>query len=174
MVPGWVWRVIRIPQAHLTAEQVDTEAEFFSYRTNDLTQTAMGLSRDDYVKFSKIYEDLKIFKADPFAVLDQEGVGKLVEMGVKLGRQTWSERKCQLGASDSPQKPLKGFRRVAKSQMRPMLRSAQVEGSGIAVPLSEMVSTAVPVDPLVCPPMLVPIAMAPAKNCCFGMVVYTP
>ena len=88
MVPGWVWRVIRIPQAHLTAEQVDTEAEFFSYRTNDLTQTAMGLSRDDYVKFSKIYEDLKIFKADPFAVLDQEGVGKLVEMGVKLGRET--------------------------------------------------------------------------------------
>ena len=48
----------------------------------------MGLSRDDYVKFSKDYENKKIFKADPFAVLDQEGVGKLVEMGVKLGRST--------------------------------------------------------------------------------------
>ena len=83
-----VGTMIEIPRAALTADQVATEAEFFSYGTNDLTQTAMGLSRDDYVKFSKIYEDLKIFKADPFAVLDQEGVGKLVEMGVKLGRQT--------------------------------------------------------------------------------------
>jgi pyruvate,orthophosphate dikinase len=83
-----VGTMIEIPRAALTADQVATEAEFFSYGTNDLTQTAMGLSRDDYVKFSKVYEDLKIFKADPFAVLDQEGVGKLVEMGVKLGRQT--------------------------------------------------------------------------------------
>jgi hypothetical protein len=59
-----------------------------SFGTNDLTQTTMGLSRDDYVRFSKDYENKKIFKADPFAVLDQEGVGKLVEMGVKLGRST--------------------------------------------------------------------------------------
>jgi len=78
--------MIEIPRACLTADKVATEAEFFSFGTNDLTQTAMGLSRDDYVKFSKDYEDRKIFKADPFAVLDQEGVGKLVEMGVKLGR----------------------------------------------------------------------------------------
>jgi len=80
--------MIEIPRAALTADQVATEAEFFSFGTNDLTQTTMGLSRDDYVKFSKDYEDKKIFKADPFAVLDQEGVGKLVEMGVKLGRST--------------------------------------------------------------------------------------
>ncbi|HSW48937.1 MAG TPA: putative PEP-binding protein, partial [Bryobacteraceae bacterium] len=78
--------MIEIPRAALTADKVAAEAEFFSFGTNDLTQTAMGLSRDDYVKFSKDYEDRKIFKADPFAVLDQEGVGKLVEMGVKLGR----------------------------------------------------------------------------------------
>ena len=83
-----VGTMIESPRAALTADQVATEAEFFSYGTNDLTQTAMGLSRDDYVKFSKAYEDLKILKADLFAVLDQEGVGKLVEMGVKLGRQT--------------------------------------------------------------------------------------
>jgi pyruvate,orthophosphate dikinase len=83
-----VGTMIEIPRAALTADQVATEAEFFSYGANGLTQTAMGLSRDDYVKFSKICEDLKIFKADPFAVLDQEGVGKLVEMGVKLGRET--------------------------------------------------------------------------------------
>ncbi len=80
--------MIEIPRAALTADKVATEADFFSFGTNDLTQTTMGLSRDDYVKFSKDYEDKKIFKADPFAVLDQEGVGKLVEMGVKLGRST--------------------------------------------------------------------------------------
>jgi pyruvate,orthophosphate dikinase len=80
--------MIEIPRAALTADEVATEAEFFSYGTNDLTQTAMGLSRDDYGRFSKDYEEKKIFKADPFAVLDQEGVGKLVEMGVKLGRRT--------------------------------------------------------------------------------------
>ena len=80
--------MIEIPRAALTADQVAREAEFFSFGTNDLTQTTMGLSRDDYVKFSKDYEDKKIFKADPFAVLDQEGVGQLVEMAVKKGRAT--------------------------------------------------------------------------------------
>ncbi len=87
-----VGTMIEIPRAALTADLVAKEAEFFSFGTNDLTQTTMGLSRDDYTKFSKHYEDLKIFKADPFAVLDQEGVGKLVEMAVKLGRPpgpTW-------------------------------------------------------------------------------------
>jgi len=80
--------MIEIPRAALTADRVAEEAEFFSFGTNDLTQTGMGLSRDDYVKFSKDYEDRKIFKADPFAVLDQEGVGQLVEMGTKKGRST--------------------------------------------------------------------------------------
>jgi pyruvate,orthophosphate dikinase len=67
---------------------VAEEAEFFSFGTNDLTQTAMGLSRDDYTKFSKEYEEKKIFKADPFAVIDREGVGKLIKMAVELGRGT--------------------------------------------------------------------------------------
>ena len=83
-----VGTMIEIPRAALTADEVAKEAEFFSFGTNDLTQTTMGLSRDDYTKFSKHYEDLKIFKADPFAVLDQDGVGKLVEHAVKLGRTT--------------------------------------------------------------------------------------
>src|SRR5437763_638619 len=69
-------------------DEVAGEAESFTFATNDLTQTTMGLSRDDYTKFSRQYEDLKIFKADPFAVLDQDGVGKVVEMAVKLGRKT--------------------------------------------------------------------------------------
>jgi pyruvate,orthophosphate dikinase len=81
-----VGTMIEILRAALTADQVAKEAEFFSFGTNDLTQTTMGLSRDDYTKFQKDYENRMIFSNDPFAVLDQEGVGKLVEMGVKLGR----------------------------------------------------------------------------------------
>jgi pyruvate,orthophosphate dikinase len=81
-----VGTMIEIPRAALTADRVAKEAEFFSFGTNDLTQTTMGLSRDDYTRFQKDYEREKIFKADPFAVLDQEGVGKLIEMAVKAGR----------------------------------------------------------------------------------------
>jgi pyruvate, orthophosphate dikinase len=80
--------MIEIPRAAITADKVAEYADFFSFGTNDLTQTTMGLSRDDYTKFSKEYENLKIFKADPFAAIDQEGVGKLIQMAIKLGRQT--------------------------------------------------------------------------------------
>ena len=83
-----VGTMIEIPRAALTADEVATEAEFFSFGTNDLTQTTLGISRDDYVNFSKKYEDLKLFKADPFAVLDQDGVGRLVRQAVELGRKT--------------------------------------------------------------------------------------
>jgi pyruvate,orthophosphate dikinase len=81
-----VGTMIEIPRAALTADKIAASAEFFSFGTNDLTQTTMGLSRDDYTKFQKDYEKEKIFKADPFAVLDQEGVGKLVKMAVDAGR----------------------------------------------------------------------------------------
>ena len=83
-----VGTMIEIPRAALTADKIAEQAEFFSFGTNDLTQTAMGLSRDDYTKFSKEYENLKIFTGDPFASIDQEGVGKLIEMAIKLGRAT--------------------------------------------------------------------------------------
>jgi len=83
-----VGTMIEIPRAAVTADKIAEQAEFFSFGTNDLTQTTMGLSRDDYTKFSKEYENLKIFKADPFASIDQEGVGKVIEMGIKLGRKT--------------------------------------------------------------------------------------
>jgi pyruvate,orthophosphate dikinase len=82
-----VGTMIEIPRAALTADDVAKEAEFFSFGTNDLTQTTMGLSRDDYTKFSKQYQELKIFKGDPFASIDQDGVGKLIAHAVKLGRQ---------------------------------------------------------------------------------------
>ncbi len=80
--------MIEIPRAALLADQVAREAEFFSFGTNDLTQTTFGISRDDYTKFSKEYEEKKLFKADPFGVLDQEGVGMLIEWAVKKGRAT--------------------------------------------------------------------------------------
>jgi pyruvate,orthophosphate dikinase len=83
-----VGTMIEIPRAALTADKIAEQAEFFSFGTNDLTQTTMGLSRDDYTKFSKHYEDLKIFSADPFASIDQEGVGKLIRMAIELGRKT--------------------------------------------------------------------------------------
>jgi pyruvate,orthophosphate dikinase len=90
-MPGLIYMVgtmIEIPRAAITADKVAEFAEFFSFGTNDLTQTTMGLSRDDYTKFSREYENLKIFSADPFAAIDQEGVGKIIEMAIKLGRKT--------------------------------------------------------------------------------------
>ncbi len=83
-----VGTMIEIPRAALTAGSIAEEAEFFSFGTNDLTQTTMGLSRDDYTKFSQDYQNKKIFANDPFAVLDQEGVGQLVQIAVERGRKT--------------------------------------------------------------------------------------
>jgi pyruvate,orthophosphate dikinase len=87
--------MIEIPRGALTADQIAEVAQFFSFGTNDLTQTTLGMSRDDYTKFSKKYEELKIFKADPFQTIDQEGVGKLIEQAVKLGRS--KNRKLEIG-----------------------------------------------------------------------------
>ena len=80
--------MIEIPRAAITADQIAEVAEFFSFGTNDLTQMTFGYSRDDAGKFLPEYIRKGILKTDPFAVLDQEGVGRLVEMGVKLGRKT--------------------------------------------------------------------------------------
>ncbi len=83
-----VGTMIEIPRAALTADQLAEEAEFFSFGTNDLTQMTYGFSRDDASKFLKDYYSKKIFEQDPFATLDQEGVGKLVKMASELGRST--------------------------------------------------------------------------------------
>jgi len=80
--------MIEIPRAALLADEIATEAEFFSYGTNDLTQMTFGFSRDDAGKFLNEYENKKIFDFNPFAKLDQKGVGKLVKMSFKLGRET--------------------------------------------------------------------------------------
>jgi len=83
-----VGTMIEVPRAALTADEVATEAEFFSFGTNDLTQMAFGFSRDDAGKFLEDYYNKKIFESDPFARLDQTGVGKLVKMAVELGKKT--------------------------------------------------------------------------------------
>ena len=86
-----VGTMIEIPRAALTADQIATEAQFFSFGTNDLTQMTFGFSRDDAGKFLGAYYDKKIYESDPFARLDQVGVGKLVAMAAKLGRETRPE-----------------------------------------------------------------------------------
>ena len=86
--------MIEIPRAALTADQIAKEAEFFSFGTNDLTQMTFGFSRDDAGKFLDSYYKAKIYESDPFARLDQTGVGQLVEMAVKKGRGTRPELKC--------------------------------------------------------------------------------
>ena len=83
-----VGTMIEVPRAALTANEIAEVAEFFSFGTNDLTQMTFGFSRDDAPKFLKFYKEHGIIKVDPFEVLDQEGVGQLVEMGVKKGRAT--------------------------------------------------------------------------------------
>lgn len=84
----YVGTMIEIPRAAITADEIATEADFFSFGTNDLTQMTFGFSRDDAGTFLKDYYDKKIYEQDPFARIDQKGVGKLVEMATTLGRQT--------------------------------------------------------------------------------------
>ncbi len=88
-----VGTMIEVPRAALTADQIATVADFFSFGTNDLTQMTFGYSRDDAPKFLKFYKEHGIIKTDPFEVLDQEGVGQLVRMGVEKGRATKPELK---------------------------------------------------------------------------------
>ena len=78
--------MIEIPRACLTADEIAQNADFFCFGTNDLTQMTFGFSRDDAGKFLDAYYDAKIFENDPFAKLDQTGVGKLMDMAITLGR----------------------------------------------------------------------------------------
>ena len=81
-----VGTMIEIPRAALTADEIAKEADFFCFGTNDLTQMTFGFSRDDAGKFLSAYYDAKILESDPFAKLDQNGVGKLMDMSIKLGK----------------------------------------------------------------------------------------
>ena len=89
-----VGTMIEIPRAALTADDIAKEAEFFCFGTNDLTQMTYGFSRDDAGKFLGAYYDAKIFENDPFAKLDQVGVGKLMKMAIELGKKTRPEMHC--------------------------------------------------------------------------------
>ena len=92
-IPYLVGTMIEVPRAALTANEIAQVADFFSFGTNDLTQMTFGFSRDDAPKFLKFYKEHGIIKVDPFEVLDQDGVGQLVEMGVKKGRSVKPELK---------------------------------------------------------------------------------
>lgn len=83
-----VGTMIEIPRAAITADEIAKEAEFFSFGTNDLTQMTFGFSRDDASKFLSLYYENRIYEQDPFAKLDQRGVGKLIEMAVSKGKKT--------------------------------------------------------------------------------------
>ncbi len=85
--------MIEVPRAALTADEIASEAEFFSFGTNDLTQMTLGFSRDDAGKFTKVYLDKKIFTDDPFQTLDQTGVGKLINIAIKDGRSVRKDMK---------------------------------------------------------------------------------
>ena len=89
-----VGTMIEIPRAALLADEIASEAEFFSFGTNDLTQMTFGFSRDDAGKFLDSYYKSKIYESDPFARLDQNGVGQLVKMAVANGRKTRPALKC--------------------------------------------------------------------------------
>ena len=89
-----VGTMIEIPRAALTADRIASEAEFFSFGTNDLTQMTFGYSRDDIASFLPIYLEKKILKVDPFQVLDQKGVGQLVQMATEKGRTIRPDLKC--------------------------------------------------------------------------------
>jgi pyruvate,orthophosphate dikinase len=82
-----VGTMIEIPRAAITADEIGTVAEFFSFGTNDLTQTALGMSRDDAGKFLGYYVENGIYAFDPFQRIDEDGVGKLMKIGVDLGRK---------------------------------------------------------------------------------------
>ena len=86
--------MIEIPRAALTADRIATEAQYFSFGTNDLTQMTFGYSRDDIASFLPVYLDKKILKVDPFQVLDQRGVGKLIKYAVKNGREVRPDLRC--------------------------------------------------------------------------------
>ena len=88
-----VGTMIEIPRAALTADEIATEAQFFSFGTNDLTQMAMGFSRDDAGKFLQFYLENGILETDPFVSIDESGVGQLIKMGVEKGRATNPELK---------------------------------------------------------------------------------
>ena len=86
--------MMEIPRACLTADDIAKEAEFFCFGTNDLTQMTFGFSRDDAGKFLSAYYDCKIYENDPFAKLDQNGVGKLMEMAVANGKKARASLHC--------------------------------------------------------------------------------
>src|SRR5438270_729501 len=134
-VPYLVGTMIELPRAALTADEIAKEADFFSFGTNDLTQTTFGLSRDDAGRFLPFYIEHGILKDDPFQVLDQDGVGKLIELAVRLGRGSRNELKIGI-CGEHGGEPADDLRRCS-TRPRPRLvatgsRARNVRARGIA------------------------------------------
>src|SRR5207244_11846692 len=92
-VPYLVGTMIELPRACVVADQIAKEAQFFSFGTNDLTQTGLGMSRDDYGSFIRVYLENDLVPKDPFQVIDFDGVGGLMQLGVERGRKTRADLK---------------------------------------------------------------------------------
>src|SRR5947209_4964098 len=92
-VPYLVGTMIELPRAAVCADQIAQEAQFFSFGTNDLTQTTLGMSRDDYGSFIRVYQEKDLIPRDPFQTIDFDGVGGLMRIGVEKGRQTRGDLK---------------------------------------------------------------------------------
>jgi pyruvate,orthophosphate dikinase len=110
--------MIEVPRAALTADKIATVAEFFSFGTNDLTQMTFGMSRDDAGRFLPLYVERKLLKDDPFEVLDQEGVGQLVRMGVERGRSTRPDLKTGICGEHGGEPESVKFCHPRRSQLR--------------------------------------------------------
>ncbi|MEO6788003.1 MAG: putative PEP-binding protein, partial [Chthoniobacteraceae bacterium] len=108
-----VGTMIEIPRGCLTADEIAKSAEFFSFGTNDLTQTALGISRDDMGNFLNAYTENEVFKKNPFASLDQVGVGQLVQIAIEKGRATRPDIKLGIcGEHGGDPESVKFFHRV--------------------------------------------------------------
>ena len=120
-VPFLLGTMIELPRACVTADELAREAQFFSFGTNDLTQTTWGLSRDDAGHFLPYYLEHGVIEADPFQVLDQAGVGKLIQMACDLGRRTRNDLKLGICGEHGGEPACGGVLRPAGDELRELL-----------------------------------------------------
>ena len=124
-----VGTMIEIPRGALTADEIAQSAEFFSFGTNDLTQTALGMSRDDSGSFLAAYAELEIVKKNPFATIDQTGVGQLVEIAVTKGRKTRPEHQARHLRRARRRSLVDSFLREGRARLRELLAVPRAGGA---------------------------------------------
>src|SRR5256885_7228866 len=161
-----VGTMIEIPRAALVADQIAQDAEFFSFGTNDLTQTTLGMSRDDSGSFLPAYAELDIIDANPFASIDQKGVGRLMETTRDLGRKTWPDIKLGIcGEHGRSEEHTSELQSPCNLVCRLLLEKKKTPSRAAApTPLRLDSALSAPSDarlfPLTFPPRLSPLRMA--------------